>query len=596
MANHLKLITIDSFCGVGGTTEGFHRAKVNGHYVVAVLFGINHDAVAIANHSRNHPETVHFVEDFRTLDPALMLPQIELARKQNPGAKLHFHMSAECTHHSKAKGGESRDADSRSLPEYIYKYIEILRPDIITVENVVEFIDWGPLQIKVKTDKKGNELYCPLNIKKNKKTKVVEIGPKWVPVKERKGEYYELWKEAVESYGYHYQYRKLNAADYGAFTSRTRYFGVFALDPKNIAWPVKTHAKNGAGGLKRWNAVKNVLDLTDEGISIFDREKDLVDNTLERIYAGLMKFVAEGKWMLKYNSVNGKNGRHVPPGIDEPCPTVACQDRLGLVQTKFIQTYYGNGGTTTIDEPCPTITTHDRCALVDAKFICSYNYKDKSRSIDQPCPTLLTKDRYALANVHFVDQQYGKSKPVPVEQPVGALTTNPKYNLVSAESRWLMDTNFSNVGSALEAPSPVITANHKYHYLVNPQFNSAGGSIEKPCFTLIARMDKRPPGMVTARSDFDNLPSFIRADGDTLVYDIYDTDSEILKRIKEFMAAHGITDILMRMLRIDELLRIMGFGDSYVLKGTQTEKKKFIGNAVECHQAQVLAEAIAKTI
>lgn len=72
MANHLKLITIDSFCGVGGTTEGFHRAKVNGHYVVAVLFGINHDAVAIANHSRNHPETVHFVEDFRALDPSLM--------------------------------------------------------------------------------------------------------------------------------------------------------------------------------------------------------------------------------------------------------------------------------------------------------------------------------------------------------------------------------------------------------------------------------------------------------------------------------------------------------------------------------------------
>lgn len=592
----LRLITIDSFCGFGGTTEGFHRAKINGTYVVFVAIGINHDLKAIKNHLRNHMETHHFVEDFRTLDPHKLIAIIERIRRENPGAKLHFHMSAECTYHSKAKGGQSRDADSRSLSEHIYKYIEVLRPDIITVENVVEFLDWGPLEIKVKTDRKGRELYCPLDIKKNKKRKTVEIGPVWIPVKERKGEYYQLWKETVESYGYHYDYRKLNAADYGAFTSRTRYFGIFSLNPKHIAWPVKTHAKNGEGGLKRWNAVKNVLDLTDEGISIFDRNKDLVEATLERIYAGLLKFVSKGENAFIHASNGGMPTAKVS-SINAPSRTITTADNKRLVDCKFIQTYYGKGGRgTSLDAPCPTIRTKDTCALVDAKFLYSYNYKDRSRSIDQPCPSLLTKDRYALANVHFIDQQYGKSKPVSIEQPVGSFTTNPKYNLVSTEGRWLMDTNYNNVGSKLEDPSPVITANRKYHYLVNPQFNSAGSSVERPCFTLIARMDKRPPGMVTTRSDFDNLPSFIQMHGDTLVYCIYDTDSEILKRIKEFMAEHGITDILMRMLRIDELLRIMGFGDHYVVQGTQAEKKKFIGNAVECTQAQVLAEAIAATI
>jgi DNA (cytosine-5)-methyltransferase 1 len=506
-------------------------------------------------------------------------------------------MSAECTHHSKAKGGESRDADSRSLPEYLYRYIEVLKPDIITVENVVEFLNWGPLMVKVKKDHKGNELYCPLNIKKDKKTKkVIKIGPKWIPIKERKGEYYELWKEAVESYGYHYEYRKLNAADYGAFTSRTRYFGIFSLDPKHIAWPVPTHSKNGANGLKRWNAVKNVLDMTDEGISIFDRDKDLVDNTLERIYAGLLKFVAKGDQAFIQKYFSGKPKGKVT-SLDSPASTITTVDHLALVNSKFIQTYYGNGGTTSLDDPCPTITTHDRCALVNTKFVVnSYSGGGKTASIQEPCPAVTTVPKQNLTTCRFIDQQYGQSKPVYIEQPVGTLTTNPKYNLVTTKKSWLMDTNYHNVGSRLEDPSPVITANHKYHYLVNPQFNSAGSSIEKPCFTLIARMDKRPPKMVTTRSDFENLPSFIRMQGNTLVYCIYDTDSEILKKIKVFMAEYGITDILMRMLRIDELLRIMGFGDHYVLKGTQTEKKKFIGNAVECTQAQVLAEAIAATI
>jgi DNA (cytosine-5)-methyltransferase 1 len=53
-----------------------------------------------------------------------------------------------------------------------------------------------------------------------------------------------------------------------------------------------------------------------------------------------------------------------------------------------------------------------------------------------------------------------------------------------------------------------------------------------------------------------------------------------MKKIKEFMADNGIVDIKMRMLNIPELKRIQGFPEKYILKGTQTDQKKFIGNAV----------------
>lgn len=681
MNKAIKLIVIDSFCGAGGVTEGFHRAKLNGEYCVEVIIGINHDKKAIQSHKANHPNTHHFIEDFRKIDPRQLLHLVNEAKKKYPDAKVMFWMSAECTHHSKAKGGESRDADSRSLPEYAYNYIEILNPDIIGVENVVEFLDWGPLMEKVVKDKKGNGLYCPLEIKKDKKTKKITfIGPKWVPIPERKKEYYNAWVDKIKSYGYKYDYDKLNAANYGAFTSRTRYFGFFSKEMDFIAFPEQTHSKDGKDGKQKWNAVKDVLDFTDEGVSIFDRDVELVENTKDRVMSGLVRHVAGGKdvWLLKYNSVNGSTGKHNPPGVNEPCPVISCQNRLGLVQIHFIskyyggnpehknsgvdepahtvrtkdgqalvsckqgkrsflskqfsghpasknlsiegpagaitcvdhhalvncdflQTYYGNGGTRSTKLPSPTLTVKDRCALVRPRFMCSYNFKDSTRSVDAPCPTLLTKDRFALINLkqrvkkaQFIDQQFGQSKPASINQPVGAITVNPHYALYNCD--WVMDTNFKNIGRSIHLPSSVITANRKHHYLVNPQFNSAGSNVERPYFTLIARMDKRPPGLVTVRTDQDDLPSFIRIEGDTIIYEIYDTDSPKTKEIKEFMAIYGITDIKMRMLRVDELLRIMGFGDDYILIGSQTDAKKFIGNAVECTQSQVIAEAIVMAI
>lgn len=214
--------------------------------------------------------------------------------------------------------------------------------------------------------------------------------------------------------------------------------------------------------------------------------------------------------------------------------------------------------------------------------MCSYNFKDTGKDINQPCPTLLTKDRLSLVSPFFMNQYSGGGQVSDINSPCPAVTTTPKQNLVICQP-WIMNTAFSNVGSSIEDPSQTITANRKWHYLMNPQFNSAGGSVDSPCFTLIARMDKMPPYLVATESG-------------RLAIEIYDNDSPMIVKIKEFMALYGIVDIKMRMLRIPELKKIMGFPEDYVLIGTQADQKKFIGNAVEVTQARKNTEALCKVL
>lgn len=230
------------------------------------------------------------------------------------------------------------------------------------------------------------------------------------------------------------------------------------------------------------------------------------------------------------------------------------------------------------------ITCRDHHAFVSAYYGNGFN-----SSIERPSPTVTTKDRFQLVRPFFANYYSGGGQTSGTDGPAPAVMTNPKQRLVTP---WIMNTNFSNVGSSLDAPAQTVTANRKWQYLMNPQFASAGAATDRPCFTLIARMDKRPPRLVTAEADGEALPSFIRLEDETLVYEIYPEDTPMLVQIKEFMALYGLVDIRMRMLRIPELMRIMGFPENYVLIGTQGEQKKFIGNAVEVNMARVLCEAL----
>lgn len=542
----MKLLYIDLFCGAGGTSTGVENARYEGRQCAKVIGCVNHDANAIASHAANHPDAMHFTEDIRTLELSPLIAHIAKMRKLYPDAFVVLWASLECTNFSKAKGGQPRDADSRTLAEHLFRYIEAINPDYIQIENVEEFMSWGDL------DENGK------------------------PISKDAGRLYQQWVANVCGYGYRFVHRILNSADYGAYTSRRRFFGIFAKGSLPIVFPEPTHSKEGAAGLfgrlHRWKPVREVLDFSDEGESIFGRKKPLVDATLERIYAGLIKFVAGGKeaFMVKWNSMS-RAGKYHAPGIDEPCPTVTTQSRLGVAQVSFLSKYYGGspeGKSVSVEEPAGAITTRDHHSFITAYYGNGHNH-----SIDEPAPTLTTKDRLA-----FVDMQYGNGTPCDIETPAPTVTTNPKHQLVTCKP-WIMNTSFKNTGSSIDEPAQTVTANRKWHYLMNPQFQSAGGSVDSPCFTLIARMDKMPPYLI--QTEQGEMAIVIEPD-----------DSPAMVKIKQFMALYGIIDIKMRMLRIPELKRIMGFPSDYVLVGTQADQKKFIGNAVEVNMARVLCEAL----
>lgn len=542
----MKLLYIDLFCGAGGTSTGVENARYEGRQCAKVIGCVNHDANAIASHAANHPDAMHFTEDIRTLELSPLIAHIAKMRKLYPDAFVVLWASLECTNFSKAKGGQPRDADSRTLAEHLFRYIEAINPDYIQIENVEEFMSWGDL------DENGK------------------------PISKDAGRLYQQWVANVCGYGYRFVHRILNSADYGAYTSRRRFFGIFAKGSLPIVFPEPTHSKEGAAGLfgrlHRWKPVREVLDFSDEGESIFGRKKPLVDATLERIYAGLIKFVAGGKeaFMVKWNSMS-RAGKYHAPGIDEPCPTVATQSRLGVAQVSFLSKYYGGspeGKSVSVEEPAGAITTRDHHSFITAYYGNGHNH-----SIDEPAPTLTTKDRLA-----FVDMQYGNGTPCDIETPAPTVTTTPKHQLVTCKP-WIMNTSFKNTGSSIDEPAQTVTANRKWHYLMNPQFQSAGGSVDSPCFTLIARMDKMPPYLI--QTEQGEMAIVIEPD-----------DSPAMVKIKQFMALYGIIDIKMRMLRIPELKRIMGFPSDYVLVGTQADQKKFIGNAVEVNMARVLCEAL----
>ena len=518
-----KLLYIDLFCGAGGTSEGIRSARLDGAECAKVIACVNHDANAIASHAANHPEAMHFMEDIRTLELAPLIAHLRKCRAENPDALTVLWASLECTNFSRAKGGMPRDADSRTLAEHLCRYIEAIEPDYIQIENVQEFMSWG------------------------------EVDENGRPISMDKGKSYLRWVRNVKSYGYNFEHRILNAADYGAYTSRKRFFGIFARKGLPIVFPVATHCRNAAKGLfddmEKWRPVSDVLDFGNEGESIFGRRKPLSEKTLERIYAGLVKFVAGGKeaFMVKYNSMS-RAGKYVAPSLDDPCPTVACQNRLALAKVSFLSKQFSGGPydkNIPIDAPAGTITTVDHHAFVTVQYGNGYNIP-----LDRPAPTLTTKDKLSIVKPCFIDNQYGNGRPTSVGTVSGCLTTNPKQKLVTCD-----------------------------RFLMNPQFGSAGSSIENPCFTLIARMDKRPPYLIITET------------GDVAI-GIFENDSHMMVKIKEFMAMYCIADIKMRMLTVVELLLIQGFPRDYILIGTQAEQKKYIGNAVEVTIARKLCEAL----
>ena len=361
----MRDLIIDCFAGGGGASVGIEMALGR-----SVDIAINHDPDAILMHKTNHPGTLHLTEDIFKVDLQKYVGNQHVAL---------MWASPDCTSHSKAKGGQPRKQGLRILPWAVYKHAKAILPDVIFMENVEEIQQWGPL------DEKGH------------------------PIKERAGEDYRKFISAMENIGYEFDSRELVAADYGAPTTRKRWYAVFRRDGKQIVWPNPTHNRFGIDGLKRYEQCGDYIDWSDLGKSIFDRPKPLAEATQKRIANGIKKYIVDNPdpyivknkdalaFIIQYHGET-RQGDSRGQLLTEPIKTIDTSNRYGLA-TAFITKYYKTGIGQGCDEPLHTITTSPGHFGVISAFLVKYYGTGCGQVLNEPLGTITTKDRFGLVNV-----------------------------------------------------------------------------------------------------------------------------------------------------------------------------------------------------
>ena len=361
----MKGLIIDCFAGGGGASTGIEMAIGR-----PIDIAVNHDPDAILMHKTNHPNTLHLTEDIFKVDLS----------KYVAGRKVSLMWaSPDCTSHSKAKGGQPRNKGLRILPWAVYKHAKAILPDIIMMENVEEIQQWGPL------DNNGHV------------------------IRERAGEEYQKFIQAMISIGYTFESRELVAADFGAPTTRKRWYAIFRRDGKEIRWPEPSHNKDGSDGKQKWLQCGDFIDWSELGQSIFSRKKPLAEATMRRIANGYRKYVVDNPdpyivkderavgFLIQYHGEQ-KEGDARGQLLTEPIKTIDTSNRYGLV-TAFITKFYKTGIGQSCEEPLHTITTSPGHFGLISAFLIKYYGTGGGQELDHPLATITTKDRFGLVNV-----------------------------------------------------------------------------------------------------------------------------------------------------------------------------------------------------
>ncbi len=287
LALSAKLV-IDLFAGGGGASTGIEQA-IGRHVDVA----INHDADAIGMHEINHPQTRHYRADVWEVDP------LAVTRGMRVGL---LHASPDCTHHSQALGGQPRSQEIRSLAWVVHRWAGKTRPDIITLENVEQMLQWSPLVAKrdpatgrvITLDKAIDPATGKATYRVADPGEVVPRHNQFlVPCKKRMGHNWRRFVEGLRAMGYKVEWRVICNATLGCHSTRTRLYMIARCDGLPIVWPEQTHAKKPTGKLKAFRPAADCIDWSIQGNSIFGRKKPLVDATMRRIAYGMRKFVLE---------------------------------------------------------------------------------------------------------------------------------------------------------------------------------------------------------------------------------------------------------------------------------------------------------------
>lgn len=379
------LNTADLFCGAGGATTGMEDA-LEKKGVQHVGIAINHWKIAVETMKRNHP----------AVDTKCMSIEEAVPADLVPGGELDIlWASPSCTHHSRAKGGKPRSNQLRAQPELILTWLDQLFVRRLIVENVPEFVDWGPL------DREGR------------------------PIKSRVGDCFKAWVAALEARNYVVSWRIVNCADYGDATTRRRFFlKAVRRGCGRIVWPEPTYAENPQpelfGERKRWRGIRECLDLSDTGKSIFGRKKPLSENTLRRIQVGLKRYCGM-EFQMDMLGAGGPDGCRLR-SVDEPMVTQhAGGNRVAIVKPFLVKLRH-NATVGSLEEPLTSISTSGAHHVLCTPLVLGQQGGAECRPIDEPCPTIATAGAIRVITP-FIFTEQNNNAPRSVDEPVRTLTT-----------------------------------------------------------------------------------------------------------------------------------------------------------------------------
>ena len=476
---HRKLLIADLFCGAGGTSTGTRKA-LNRMGLKFDLVAVNHWPVAIESHKKNHPEARHYCINLDHTRPIDLVPEGHLDL---------LLASPECIGHSRARGGRPVNDQSRMSCWHVIKWCTDLRVKTCIIENVQEFVEFGPLDTRTMR-----------------------------PVKSRKGQYFLAFISALENIGFRVDYRVLNAADYGDATTRERLFIIARSDGKPIRWPEPSHSRTGGkdlfGEKLKWRAARDIIDWELSGKSIFNRKKPLAEKTLSRIYAGALKFA----WPEPYLVILRQH--MTARSVEEPLPSLTAGGKhvgvvertveplpadKGLTVSSFVLKRHGDRrketrGAHSVDELLPPVITRGAGYLIDpvaSAFVLAQGSGSAPRPVESPVPTIVGGGKVSLLEPVLVEVNHGVyekgvsvRRPRSLNEPLPAITTKRGVGIAKPV---LINMKGQSTASSVDEPTPTITAHAGHLAVCNPLISPYYGcsktckSVQDPLDTITAK-------------------------------------------------------------------------------------------------------------
>jgi len=641
----VREIIVDNFAGGGGASTGIELAIGR-----SVDIAINHDPNAVAMHSTNHPDTLHYCESVYEVKP-------KVATAGRPVALAWF--SPDCRHFSKAKGAKPVEKAIRGLAWVVLRWGLDVEPRVMKLENVEEFKTWGPLlagEMRPDPARVGETFQAFIGML------TTGIDPNH-PALAECCEFLNIPLDSedaarlVKGLGYVVEFRELRACDYGAPTIRKRLFVVMRRDGKPIVWPEPTHGdpKTPAvesGRLKPWRTAAECIDWSIPAPSIFDRKKPLAENTLKRIARGIQRFVVDSAspFIVKCNhtTTKGKYDCFRGQALTEPLQTITKTHGYAIATPVMAPLFAGTGGSTfqmkprPVDKPFFTLLTQNRTnviAPVLAPLIARQFGNSIGHRADEPSATVTAGGggKSQLVTPTLIQMGYGERpgqspRVLQLDNPLGTVTAGGnKFAAVSAFLAKHYGGNYTGPGVSLDEPAhSVTTVDH--HALVTAQLlvnntGHPGGAADQPAHTVTTGNHH---GLVTShlvklrgtcrdgqRTD-EPMPT-VTAGGlhvgevkTTLSVEAYDQQraDQTLAFLREYCGVdcdglvtisdvvYRIVDIGMRMLQPAELYRAQGFPEWYIIDrdyiGNRYAKDKQVarcGNAVPPPFAEALVRA-----